>query len=1170
MQEVMELERAVDFVHLHVHTGYSLLDGAAKIKNLIAQVKRLGMNSVAITDHGVMYGAIDFYKEAKAQGIKPIIGCEVYVAKRRRTQKEPKLDTEYYHLVLLAQNMTGYKNLIHLVSKGFLDGYYYKPRIDLELLREHAEGLIGLSACLGGVIPKTLRTYGYEKAKEAALLYEGILGKGNFYLEIQDHGIDEQKITNQELMKMSEETGIPLVATNDTHYIAAEDVESHDILLCIQTGRKVHEEDRIRYEGGQFFIKSPEEMAEIFSYVPEALENTLKIAERCNLELTFHEYKLPKYDVPEGYTAQEYLRKQCYAGLQSRYQEMPKSYQERLEYELNMIETMGFVDYFLVVWDFIKYAKDHGIMVGPGRGSAAGSIVSYCLGITNIDPMKYNLLFERFLNPERVSMPDIDIDFCYERRQEVIDYVIGKYGEEKVAQIITFGTMSARAVIRDVGRALDIPYGDVDRIAKMIPMELGINIDRALEINAELNSLYEKDEQVKYLIKMARALEGLPRHASTHAAGVVIAKDPLIDVVPLQRNEEVITTQYTMTTLEELGLLKMDFLGLRTLTVVQNALRLIKRNHGIEIDIDGIGFEDAKVYGMIGEGKTEGVFQLESAGMKQFMKELKPDSLEEVIAGISLYRPGPMDFIPKYIKGKNEAESVEYITEELEPILSTTYGCIVYQEQVMQIVQELGGYNLGRSDLVRRAMSKKKADVMEKERKNFIYGITDDTGNIVVPGCVRNNISPEKAAKIFDEMTDFARYAFNKSHAAAYAVVSYWTAWLKYYYPVEFMAALMTSVMDHTTKIAEYIFTSRNMGIEILPPDVNESIDVFSVSKGMIRFGMAAIKNVGRNAIHSIVEEREQNGKFQSFTDFCERVDARDLNKRAVESLIKCGAFDSLGLKRSQLLASFERILEGVAHARKNNIAGQFSLFDLQAEAKQEILVRKDELLEIPEFKQEELLKMEKEMLGVYISGHPLLEYEDQLRQRTTCNSYDLMKMKDSDEMADETHLKDGDMVIMGGIINAVKIKTTKNNKMMAFVTLEDLLGTTEIIVFPNQYALYKNYLQEDQVIYAQGRISAREEEEAKILCENIQPMLSKKQKKLYLKIGKDMNVNDIWGRLKPILSFFHGNIPVYVYFEAKEKLSVAPREYWVNIEQVLLKEVQEILGEEGVKVTGE
>ena len=903
------------FTHLHVHTEYSLLDGSNKIKEYVARVKELGMDSAAITDHGVMYGCIDFYRAAKEAGINPILGCEVYVAPGSRFDKEMQHgEDRYYHLVLLAENNQGYSNLMKIVSAGFVEGYYYKPRVDLEVLEKYHEGIIALSACLAGEIPR-FRTRGlYEEGKKAALRYQEIFGKNNFFLELQNHGIPEQEMVNQQLVRMSSETGIELVCTNDVHYTYAEDAGSHDILLCIQTGKKVQDEDRMRYEGGQYYVKSEAEMAALFPYAPQALENTKKIGDRCHVEIEFGVTKLPKYDVPDGYTSWEYLNKLCWEGLEEKYHPVTEELKERLTYELNTIKTMGYVDYFLIVWDFIKYARDNDIMVGPGRGSAAGSIVSYSLGITQLDPIRYQLLFERFLNPERVSMPDIDIDFCFERRQEVIDYVVRKYGKDRVVQIVTFGTMAARGVIRDVGRVLDFPYAQVDTIAKMIPNELNITIDKALKMNPELRNQYEGDEQIRYLIDMSKRLEGLPRHTSMHAAGVVISQKAVDEYVPLSRaSDGSITTQFTMTTLEELGLLKMDFLGLRTLTVIQNAVKLAQKSEGIELDLSKIDYNDQAVLGMIGSGKCEGVFQLESSGMKNFMKELKPKSLEDIIAGISLYRPGPMDFIPQYIKGKNAPDQITYDCPQLEPILEPTYGCIVYQEQVMQIVRDLAGYTLGRSDLVRRAMAKKKAAVMAKERENFVYGNKEEG----VPGCIANGISEQVANKIYDEMTDFAKYAFNKSHAAAYAVVSYQTAWLKYYYPVEFMAALMTSCIDNPSKVSEYILNCRQMGIQILPPDINRSTGSFSVEDGSIRYGMAAVKGIGKPVMEAIVEERERGGAFSSLKDFCQRLSGKEVNKRTIENFIKAGAFDSLGGTRKQFMMIYVQVMDTVNHERK-------------------------------------------------------------------------------------------------------------------------------------------------------------------------------------------------------------------------------------------------------------
>jgi DNA polymerase-3 subunit alpha len=1145
-----------DFVHLHVHTEYSLLDGSAKIKELVHRAKELGMSSVAITDHGAMYGTIDFYKAAKEEGIKPIIGCEVYVAPESRFKKETVKGVNYYHLVLLAENNEGYQNLIKLVSYGFIEGYYYKPRIDTELLRKYSKGIIAGSACLAGPVSRAILAEGYEAAKKTAIEYNEIFGDGNFYLELQNHGMPEQKIVNEQLIKISRETGIPLIATNDSHYIYKEDAVPHDILLCIQTGKTVEDEDRMRYEGGQFYFKSGEEMRELFGYVPQALENTAKIAERCNVDFKFHELKLPKYDVPGGIAANEYLRTLCYEGFEKRYPNADDSLKERLEYELSTIEKMGYVDYFLIVWDYINYAKMHDIMVGPGRGSAAGSIVSYCLSITTIDPIKYNLIFERFLNPERVSMPDIDVDFCFENRQRVIDYVIEKYGEDKVAQIITFGTLSARAVIKDVGRALAMPYADVDKVSKMIPAELNITIDKALERNPELKELYDNDEPSRNLIDMSRRLEGLPRHASTHAAGVVICRDPVMEYVPLYSNEGLISTQFTMGTLEELGILKMDFLGLRTLTVIQNAVKEIKRIHGTDIDIDSIDTADKNVYAMIAQGKTEGVFQLESAGMKSFMKELQPSCLEDLIAGISLYRPGPMDFIPKYVKGKNDGGSIKYTHPALKEILEPTYGCIVYQEQVMQIVRDLAGYSLGRSDLVRRAMSKKKAAVMAQERKNFVYG-TDDGS---VPGCVKNGIDASTAEKIFDEMTDFAKYAFNKSHAACYAVVGYQTAWLKYYYPVEFMAALMTSVMDNSPKVTEYIEECKKMGIELLPPDINEGFSGFSVSKGKIRFGLAAIKSVGDSLIKAIVKEREENGPFTSLTSFFKRVDSKEINKRCIESFIKSGVFDSFGGKRSQYMAGYRGILDGIGQAKKNNLEGQLNLFDMGG-TENAAMDEKDDFPDMKEYDKKDLLAMEKEVLGIYVSGHPLAAYEDILLRKTSCSSRDFMET--SDESYEKT-VHDGDSVKFGGIIADKTIKYTKNNKVMAFLKIEDLYGTVEVVVFPKIYSKYQNMLREDEVVVVKGKADIADDADGKIVADDFYVVSSEEAPKastLYLKVK---NMEEL-GSITPILKISGGNLPVKIRVASTGKMLMAPSDCLGSDNEEFIERLKKLLGEENV-----
>ena len=1068
----------MEFAHLHVHTEYSLLDGSNKIHEYVARVKELGMNSAAITDHGVMFGCIDFYRAAKAAGIKPILGCEVYVAPGSRFDREAgQTENRYYHLVLLAENNQGYQNLMKIVSKAFIDGFYYKPRVDLELLEEYHEGIIALSACLAGEIAKNLTRGFYEEAKKAALRYQEIFGEGNFFLEMQDHGISEQQRVNQQLLRMHQETGIELVVTNDVHYTYDTDVEAHDILLCVQTGKRLQDEDRMRYEGGQYYVKSPEEMLKLFPYIPEALENTQKIADRCDVEIEFGVTKLPKFDVPAPYTSWEYLNKLCYDGLKERYTENLDELGKRLEYELGVIQKMGYVDYFLIVWDFIRFARDHDIMVGPGRGSAAGSLVSYTLGITKLDPIKYDLLFERFLNPERVSMPDIDVDFCFERRQEVIDYVVEKYGKDRVVQIVTFGTMAARGVIRDVGRVMDLPYAQCDSIAKMIPTELNITIDKALKMNPELRTLYETDETVKKLIDMSRRLEGLPRHTSMHAAGVVISQKSVDEYVPLSRaSDGSIVTQFTMTTLEELGLLKMDFLGLRTLTVIQNAVKLAEQNQGVKLDIDHINYEDKKVYEMLGAGKTDGVFQLESGGMTSFMKELKPESLEDVIAGISLYRPGPMDFIPQYIKGKNNADSITYDCPELEPILKPTYGCIVYQEQVMQIVRSLGGYTLGRSDLLRRAMSKKKAAVMEKERQNFVYGNAEEG----VPGCVNRGIPEQIANKIYDEMIDFAKYAFNKSHAAAYALVAYQTAYLKYYFPVEFMAALMTSVIDNPSKVAEYILSSRKMGIAILPPDINRGYSSFSVDGKSIRYGLSAIKGVGKPVIAAIVAEREERGLFKNLRDFIERMSGREVNKKTIENLIKAGAMDELPGNRRQKMMVYVQIVDSIAQEKKNTMAGQMSLFDLVSEEEKSAFEIR--MPNVTEYTKEDRLAFEKEVLGIYISGHPLEEYEERWRKNISAVTTDFLP----DEETGTPAVHEGAKEIVGGMITAKTIKYTKTNKVMAFLTLEDLVGTVEIVVFPRDYEKNVQFMNVDEKVFIQGRVAAEDDKASKLICESM------------------------------------------------------------------------------------
>ena len=1148
----------MSFAHLHVHTEYSLLDGSNKIKEYVARAKELGMNSAAITDHGVMYGVIDFYREARKQGINPILGCEVYVAPNSRFDREVTGgDDRYYHLVLLAENNEGYENLTKIVSKGFVEGYYYKPRVDKELLRTYHKGIIALSACLAGEVPRYLTKGMYEEAKDRALEYQEIFGKGNYFLELQDHGIPDQQLVNQQLMKLSQETGIELVATNDVHYTYADDAKAHDILLCIQTGKKLSDENRMRYEGGQYYVKSEEEMAALFPYARQALENTQKIADRCSVEIEFGVTKLPKYDVPEGYTSWEYLQKLCYEGLDQRYRTPSQELKDRLAYELDTIRHMGYVDYFLIVWDFIKYAKDHGIAVGPGRGSAAGSIVSYCLGITTIDPIHYQLLFERFLNPERVSMPDIDVDFCYERRQEVIDYVTRKYGKDCVAQIVTFGTLAARGVIRDVGRVMDLPYAYVDSIAKMIPQELGITIDKALQMNPELRKLYESDETVTHLIDMAKRLEGLPRHCSMHAAGVVICQKPVEEYVPLSRAADgTITTQFIMTTLEELGLLKMDFLGLRTLTVIQNAVQLARKKQP-DLQIDKIDYNDKAVLDYIGTGKTEGIFQLESGGMKNFMKELQPHSLEDVIAGISLYRPGPMDFIPQYIRGKNDRSSITYDCPQLEPILAPTYGCIVYQEQVMQIVRDLAGYTLGRSDLLRRAMSKKKAAVMEKERNTFVYG-DEETG---VPGCIKNGIDEQTANKIYDEMIDFAKYAFNKSHAAAYAVVSYQTAWLKYYYPVEYMAALMTSVIDNPTKVAEYIYVCRQMGIRILPPDINKGEADFSVDGGDIRYGLAAIKSIGRPVIRAIVNDRKELGEFRNLEDFITRISSRELmNKRLVENLIKAGALDILGGTRKQFMSIYIQIVDHMQQEKKNSMVGQMSLFDVVSEEqKEEFQIR---MPDVGEYTKENLLGFEKEVLGVYVSGHPLEPYEEEWRKVISATTADFQV----DPEVGYTKVRDGAREIIGGIIAEKTVKHTKTNQMMAFLTVEDLFGTVEVVVFPRDYEKYRQYLEEDNKIFVKGRVSEEDDKASKLICEKILPF-GQKKKELWIRFPDKETYLEEEAITYGYLADSEGNDEVMIYCEKEKIVKKLPANKNISINPQILSRLMNHFGENRVKV---
>ena len=1154
------------FTHLHVHTEYSLLDGSSKIKELVARAKELGMDSLAITDHGVMYGVIDFYRAAKDAGIKPIIGCEIYVSPGSRFERETGHNEDrYYHLVLLAENDKGYHNLMKIVSKGFTEGYYYKPRVDYEVLEQYSEGIIALSACLAGEVQKYLARNMYDEACKSALRYQKIFGKGNFFLELQDHGIDMQKKVNMDLLRMSSELGIELVTTNDIHYIYDTDYEAHDILLCIQTGKKVMDEDRMRYEGGQYYLKSEEEMRALFPYALQAIDNTAKIAARCNVEIEFGIRKLPKYQVPkefwdseeeEGEASWHYLHHLCYEGLNRRYGSEKPELTERLDYELSVIRNMGFIDYFLIVWDFINYAKTNGIIVGPGRGSAAGSIVAYTLAITDIDPLKYDLLFERFLNPERVSMPDIDVDFCYERRGEVIDYVVSKYGKDNVAQIVTFGTLAAKGVIRDVGRVLDMPYAQVDAIAKMIPKELNITIDKALKMNPLLKKEYDENSQIKYLIDMSKRLEGLPRHTSMHAAGVLISQKAVDEYVPLSRSSDgTITTQYIMTTLEELGLLKMDFLGLRTLTVIQDAVNLVKKNKGVTINLHDIDYNDKQVLDYIGTGKTDGIFQIESAGMKSFMKELKPESLEDIIAGIALYRPGPMDFIPKYLKGKNDRDSITYDCPQLEPILKTTHGCIVYQEQVMQIVRDLAGYTLGRSDLLRRAMSKKKQAVMEKERKNFVYG-NEEEG---VDGCIKRGIDEATANKIYDEMIDFAKYAFNKSHAAAYGVVSYQTAYLKYYYPVEFMASLLTSVIDNSSKVIEYVQTCKGMGIDILPPDINQSERNFTAQGGAIRYGLSALKSIGKAMVDQLVAERNTRGPFQNLQEFLERISECDLSKRIVESLIKAGALDCLEGNRRQKMMIYTSIMDNISQSKKKMMAGQMSLFDIvDDELKSDFEIK---FPKVNEFSKQELLAFEKEVIGLYVSGHPLEEYQNMWKKNITRTSLDFQL---NDE--DETAVADNAREIIGGIISEVTVKVTKQNSVMAFVTIEDLYGTIEVLVFPKLYEKYRQIIAEDNKVFITGRVTSGGEENAKMICETI-TLFSDKSSELWIRFENKEEYEEKYPQLLEQIKLSNGKDKIVIYLNQEKAKKILPASCNVNADQQFLQKMQALFGENNVRI---
>lgn len=1156
-----------DFVHLHVHTEYSLLDGFSRVKNLVARAKELNMSAVAITDHGCMFGAIDFFKVAKAEGIKPIIGCEVYTAPRSMRDKDPNYDKSQGHLILLAKDMQGYQNLIKLVSEAYVQGFYYKPRVDIDEISKYSEGIIALSACLAGDVSQALMNRNYEKAKSIALRYKEIFGEDNYYIEIQDHNLPEQKEVNSELIKLSKEIGVGLVATNDVHYVRKEDSKIHDILMCIQMGKTVNDPARMRFGSDEFYLKSRQEMESVFPDVQEALDNTVKIAQRCNVEFDFNTIHLPKYDVPSGYTPNEYLRMLCFKGLKERYENPSKEILDRLEYELGVIEKMGYVEYFLITWDFINFARENSIMVGPGRGSAAGSIVSYTLYITDIDPIKYSLLFERFLNPERISMPDIDIDFCYERREEVIDYVKRKYGDDHVAQIITFGTMGAKAAIRDVGRVLDVSYNKVDNIAKEIPFALGMTIDKALDTNPNLRKLYEEDGETKEIIDVSRKIEGMLRHASTHAAGVVISKKPIDEYVPLYKHQDAITTQFTMTTLEELGLLKMDFLGLRTLTVIRDALDLIEKNHNVKINFSTMEYDDPKVYELLASGNTLGVFQLESAGMRSFMKQLKPDNFEDIVAGISLYRPGPMDSIPNYINNKNNPEHVEYLHEKLKHIMEVTYGCLVYQEQVMQVVRDLGGYSYGRSDLVRRAMGKKKMDVMEKERQYFIHGKFDDNGELEIEGCVRNGVPEDIGNKIFDDMIDFAKYAFNKSHAAAYGVLAYETAYLKAHYPVEFMAALITSVMGNTDKVVEYIRECNNLKIDVLKPDINKSFTKFSVEHNSIRFGLAAVKNVGVNVLNNIIAEREAGGEFKDFNEFCKRLDSKDSNKRIIESLIKCGAFDEMGDNRASLLLGYEKLLESISMDRKKNLAGQVSLFDGfgMDESMSNDIQNMYTLPKVNELEEKERLYLEKEVLGMYVSGHPLSQYKEELKKNTTINNADLNDLKD--DYVSYLNLNEKE-VVMGGIIVNKTIRTTKRNDLMAIIELEDLYGVIEVIVFPQVLQKYNTIIQEDKIIYVEGRLSIKEDENAKLIAREIRDMSTESNQhkpNLYLKISS-IEDKELVNDLISIVTKYPGDNDVYIYAE-----NIKQMYKWnhikVNINENLIDELKHILPKTSIKV---
>lgn len=1168
-----------EFVHLHLHTEYSLLDGFCRIDKMFERLKELNMQSVAITDHGSMFGVVDFYKAAKKHGIKPILGCEVYMAPRSLKDKDPILDKNMGHLVLLVKNEKGYQNLIKLVSLAYVEGFYYKPRIDYTLLAQYAEGLICTSACLGGDIQNLIVDQRYEDAKALALHLKKIMGSGNFYLELQDHGIPIQKTVNNQLIRMSQEIDVPLIASNDVHYLNKSDSEAHDILLCIQTGKILEDKERMKFPSNEFYLKSYDEMAALFPYCLEALDNTVKVADMCHFDFDFNTLHLPSFDAKGEsmhHDSVKELRDLCKKGLAHRYEIVTPQHVERLDFELSTIETMGYADYFLIVWDFIRFAKENDIMVGPGRGSCGGSIVAYVLNITDVDPIKYDLIFERFLNPDRITMPDIDIDFEDDRRHEVIAYVVQKYGKDRVAQIITFGTMAARAAIRDVGRVLNLPYQEVDKVAKEIPFQIGMTIENALKVNEKLRHLYETSSSIKQLIDYSIELQGVPRHASTHAAGVVISKQPVDHHVPLYVQDGNISTQFNMNLLEELGLLKMDFLGLRTLSVIKGTIERIKRHKGIEIDINNLPYNDPKTYKLIGSGNTLGLFQLESSGMIRFMKELKPTSLEDIIAGISLYRPGPMDSIPKYIYNKNHPAEIKYAHPLLKDILSVSYGCLVYQEQVMQIVRELGGYSYGRSDLVRRAMSKKKMDVMEKERHYFIYGKRNEAGGLEIEGCLAKGVPESVANSVFDDMIDFAKYAFNKSHAAGYAIIAFQTAYLKAHYPVAFMASLMTTVMGNHSKLAKYIINCREMRIQVLPPSINRSGGSFTVDGDSIRYGLRAVKNVGEGIIQSTKKLR-QDKPIAGFVDFCERTEGRELNKKAVESLIKAGAFDDFGETRSQLLAVYERIIDGVHNDRRKNVEGQVSLFGSQYELPEEVVTTKLPVIE--EFPMNYLLSFEKEMLGIYLSGHPLSEVSDLVAQVSTTTVSDIRESSEgeSKEIRDQQKLR------LAGIVSAVTTKVTKNNRQMAFIKLEDLTSAIEVIAFPKVYEQVAPMIKNDRFIIVTGRVNFKEDEEPKIIAdqlmelkeENISPTNEKKpsifrekrvntkQQKVFIKIA--CVESRLVDQILSVLSHYKGNTPVVLYAEAEKRKMTVKDSYFVTPSPTLISHLEELVGKGGV-----